>query len=122
MERQVVALLVVKDVRACPACTGGSVQLGAYSILWSAGLFEWSMRYQDGTRPTAPQAMSSEDRVWLEDALKNYMVDLSQRMKEIKDTLNGSQTRPTTLEEKEMLLEELMELVEGIDQARGAST
>ncbi len=53
------------------------------------------------------------------------MVDLGQRMKEIKDCLDGSGSgdgaaRPTTLEEKEMLLEELMELVEGVDQAKGA--
>ncbi|GAB4821321.1 hypothetical protein N2152v2_008367 [Parachlorella kessleri] len=89
--------------------------------IWK-GLFEWSMRHQgDGTRPS-PRGLSEEDQQWLENALKSYMVDLGARMKEIKETLDGSQTRPTTLEEKEMLLEELMELVEGIDQAKDLHT
>ena len=34
------------------------------------GLFKWSMQHQDGTRPSEFKAMSTEDRKWLEEAMK----------------------------------------------------
>ncbi len=88
--------------------------------LWK-GLFEWSMRYQDGTHATQPRQMSEEDRLWLEEALKSAMVDLGKRMQDIKQTLDQGlgASSPRTLEEKEQLLDELMEIVESIDLAKG---
>lgn len=92
-----------------------------------AGLFEWSMKYQDGTVPTSEShPMSEADRSWLENALKGAMVDLSNRMLEIKGTLDSTTTSTSIseddLHEKEQLLEELMEIVESIDQAKDLST
>lgn len=50
------------------------------------------------------------------------MVDLGQRMHSIKDMLDnaGADSRPAAaLKEKEALLDELMEIVDSIDHARG---
>ena len=41
----------------------------------AAGLFEWSMRHQDGTHPSDPaavRALSDEDRHFLEQAMQEY--------------------------------------------------
>lgn len=103
--------------------------------MWK-GLFEWSMNYQDGTNEGArPRELTEEDRHWLENALKTAMVDLGNRMKDIKESLDasGSETQPSdeipgsrlstpSLQEKEQLLDELLDLVESIDQAKDLST
>ena len=42
----------------------------------AAGLFDWSMKFQDGTKPTGtvnPEDFTPERRAWLADALKYYM-------------------------------------------------
>ncbi len=101
-----------------------------------AGLFEWSMQQQgDGTHE--PRPVSETDRQWLDQALKSAMVDLGKRMQDIKESLDASEAAPeaaggssaggaepgagavASLEEKEQLLDELMDLVENIDLARG---
>ena len=82
--------------------------------------------------------MGEADRRWLEDALKSAMIDLSKRMQDIKQTLDapggggggdaaaaaegagGSAGGGASLEDKERLLDELMDIVEQIDLARGA--
>ena len=62
----------------------------------------------------------------MEGALKGAMLDLTDRMQDINTALSGE--TPTTeeasasLEDKEQLLDELMELVENIDQAKDLST
>lgn len=108
--------------------------------MWK-GLFEWSMSYQDGTNPTGSsnaRPLSETDRQWLEEALKGAMLDLSNRMQDISIALNEPETTeeastPTTdvitttttttpLEDKERMLDELMEIVESIDQAKDLST
>ena len=85
-------------------------------------LFEWSMKYQeDGSTISQDDArLSVADREWLEDALKHAMVDLSKRMTDIKDALDEGQE--ISVEEKEQMLDELLELVESIDQAKDLST
>lgn len=94
------------------------------------------MKYQDGTQPgAAPRPLSAEDRTWLEEAMKGAMIDLSNRMVDITSALNegeggsaaanaaaASTAPPATLEEKERLLEELVEIVESIDQAKDLAT
>lgn len=84
------------------------------------GLFDWSMRYQDGTRPSDfdPREYTPEKRKWLEEALKHYMQDFCERMKEIKDVLDKGEESEEGLEEKENMLEELMDIVSSIDYAR----
>jgi hsp70-interacting protein len=85
------------------------------------------MSQSDGTAD--PRPMSEEDRAWLEGALKSAMIDLSKRMQDIKLTLdsgdsgvgggNDAAAEPATLEQKEQLLDELQDIVESIDLARG---
>lgn len=88
------------------------------------------MQHQDGT--SEPRPLSEADRRWLDDALKSAMVDLGKRMADIKDSLDagsgggsGDAGDPAlagaaSLEEREQLLDELMDLVDQIDLARGA--
>ena len=47
------------------------------------GLFKWSMDYNDGTHASNFKAMSQEDRKWLEEAMKQYTYNDSDRLKEI---------------------------------------
>ena len=99
-----------------------------------AGLFDWSMQHrEEGDGP--PRPMSEGDRHFLEDALKSAMIDLSQRMADIKDSLDaggagaaagdgggpaaGDGSGPASLEAKERLLDELLDIVEQIDLAKG---
>lgn len=87
------------------------------------------MKYQDGTTSTSThdhhhQPLSEDDKQWLEQALKGAMLDLSNRMMDINNVLTDrtTTTSPATLQEKERLLDELMEIVESIDQAKDLST
>ena len=53
------------------------------------GLFKWSMSYQDGTKPSEFKAMSKEDRDWLEEAMKQYTFDDTNRLAEIVKALKA---------------------------------
>lgn len=56
----------------------------------------------------------------LEKVLHDYMKDFAERMKEIKGVLEDQASQqPATLQDKEALLDELMEIVENVDYARG---
>lgn len=46
------------------------------------GLYKWSMEHQDGTKPSNFTAMSKEDRVWLEAAMKQYTFNDTDRLTE----------------------------------------
>ncbi|GBF98487.1 hypothetical protein Rsub_11697 [Raphidocelis subcapitata] len=112
------------------------------------GLFEWSMKYQDGERPTeygSVSEMSEEKRAWLEEAMRDHMKDIGERMKEIKAALDdgsaaagaaepapaspaaaaaaaaAAQRAAPQLAREEVLLDELMEIVESVDYARDLS-
>lgn len=82
------------------------------------GLFEWSLKYNDGTTPRDISSMEvdPEKMKWLDEVLKNYMKDFVERMKEIKTNVENNDT--IDLKEKECLLDELMEIVESIDQSK----
>eukprot|EP00803_Ostreobium_quekettii_P002102 evm.model.scf_152.9 EVM.evm.TU.scf_152.9 scf_152:132552-134918(+) len=74
------------------------------------GLFEWSMKYRDGTRPTdwSNLEVDPERLKWLEEALQSYLVDFNARMAEIKNTFDaGEENTTASLEERIALLEEL---------------
>lgn len=89
------------------------------------GLFEWSMKYQDGARAgggSAPQPLDPEKKAWLDNALQEFMKDFADRMKEINSTLGGSGDSSSSLADKEALCDELMEIVENVDYARDLHT
>jgi len=47
------------------------------------GLYKWSMQYQDdGTKPSEFKPMSPEDRKWLEEAMKHYSMNDTDRLTE----------------------------------------
>ena len=105
---------------------------GVPDSLWKA-LFEWSIAQQDGTTTSTSQnaaAPSSDaDRAWLEEALAAGVVDLSKQLVEIKAQLEKSLPASATEadiardeEHKARLLDELLDLVESIDQAKDLST
>ena len=52
-----------------------------------AGLFKFSMQYHDGTTPSEFKEMSEEDRKWLEEAMKQYTFNDTDRLKEVIETL-----------------------------------
>jgi len=55
----------------------------------------------------------------LDNALQEFMKDFADRMKEINSTLGGSGDSSSSLADKEALCDELMEIVENVDYARG---
>lgn len=109
---------------------------GVPESLWKA-LFEWSVtarEQNDSASPTTStpeqqQQLSASDREWLEEALAAGVVDLSKQLVDIKAQLET--TLPETASEADVaadtdtkvrLLEELLDLVESIDQAKDLST
>ena len=53
------------------------------------GLFEWSMQYQDGTKPSEFKQMSEEDRKWLTEALQHYTFNDSEEIKKHSNNLGN---------------------------------
>lgn len=47
------------------------------------GLLKWSLKYQDGTRPTEIPKLTEEQRLWLEEALKAASVDVVKVMGDV---------------------------------------
>jgi len=104
----------------------GQGNAGVPESLWKA-LFEWSMSHQsDGTdTQTASRALSASDREWLEEALAAGVVDLSKQLVEISSRLEEILPEDASEEDvagKARLLDELLDLVESIDQAKDLST
>jgi len=63
--------------------SGGEEQ----NIDWQ-GLLNWSTKYHDGTAPSDVQPMSEEDREWLQQAMKQYTYDDTDKLKEICEQMN----------------------------------
>merc|ERR1719158_36047 len=103
------------------------------------GLMRWSMQYSDGTRDTNDiKPMTTEDRKWLEQVMKECVIDEVERMKQISELLKGGDVeeifkdaesdvkqRVDQLETpddiqafKEDMLEYLHDLVENLDNAK----
>jgi hsp70-interacting protein len=108
------------------------------------GLLKWTLAHQDGTRPSeeSPTMMSDEDKAFLEKVMAEGIIDESERMKFILKEFakameyyknNTSREQLPTTEEKEEeppapppdeddlvdLLQELRDIVEQVDYARG---
>jgi len=92
------------------------------------GLLKWSLSHSDGTRPSSETLkMSDEDKKFLEEVMKNGILDENERMKYILEQLseameryqkNGPLSSNNPKEELEDLLFELNDIVENIDYAR----
>eukprot|EP00210_Caulerpa_lentillifera_P008583 g8187.t1 len=84
------------------------------------GLFEWSMKYSDGTRVSdfSNMEIDHEKMEWLQEVLSNYVKDFVNRMKEIQVAFQEKENQEISLKEQEVLLDELQEIVESLDQAR----
>lgn len=92
------------------------------------GLLKWSLSYTDGTKPSDMTAMSEEDKKFLEEVMRDGILDENERMKVILETMatameafqnaNGSSELSTNTNELEDLLSELRDIVEQIDYAR----
>jgi len=52
-----------------------------------AGLFKYTMQYQDGTEPSKFTPMSAEDRKWLEDAMAQYTFNDADRLRDVIEIL-----------------------------------
>lgn len=107
---------------------GSPEQQGGADMNFWKGLFEWSMKYQSDGSGNAQGSLSESDKEWLGEALRSAMVDLGKRLVDIKESLDDvggedvSSISTTTIQEKEKLLDELLDLVESIDQAKDLSS
>lgn len=96
------------------------------------GLLKWSLKYVDGTVPSEEsenfKQMSKEDIAFLEEVMKNGIIDEGKRMQTIlkelmvyvDDVLGGKQV--DDLQHIETILFELQDIVEQIDYARSFAT
>lgn len=100
------------------------------------GLLKWSLNHVDGTVPSSEspgfKKMSAEDKAFLEEVMKNGIIDEGKRMKTILSSLVGyldnilqqqeiteSDTeKPISEDEASTLLIELRDIVEQIDYAK----
>ncbi len=88
------------------------------------GLFEWSIKNQDTNKPSdahQPRQVSEEDRKWFQEAMEAHTEDIYKRLRGIKGALESKADVPEDVDEKLRLLDDLTEIVESIDYARGQS-
>lgn len=63
--------------------------------------------------------ISEEDRKWFQEAMEAHTEDVSKRLRGIKNALESKADVPEDVDEKLRLLDDLTEIVENIDYARG---
>ena len=85
------------------------------------GLFEWSIKNQDTSKNSDARQVSEEDRKWFQEAMEAHTEDIYKRLRGIKDALESKADVPEDVDEKLRLLDDLTEIVESIDYARGQS-
>ena len=68
-----------------------------------------------------PRQISEEDRKWFQEAMEAHTEDIYKRLRGIKDALESKADAPEDVDEKLRLLDDLTEVVENIDYARGRS-
>jgi hypothetical protein len=85
------------------------------------GLLKWSLGQGDGTMPSQHSEMSAEDRAFLENVMKDCVVDEPQRMQDIMkrfvELLNSNQAAGESDEVIDKLYE-LKDIVGQIDMAQ----
>lgn len=83
------------------------------------GLLNWSLSYQDGTKPSEFKPMSEEDRKFIENAFESVVLN---EMKEIWKILDQIKKREgdseKEIEERVELIETLATLIDGPENAR----
>ena len=83
------------------------------------GLLNWSLQYQDGTKPSQFKQMSEEDRKFIEDAFESVVLN---EMKEIWKILDQFKTREgdseKEIEDRVELIETLSNYIDGPENAR----
>ncbi len=100
------------------------------------GLLKWTLAHQDGTVPSSesPQMMSDEDKAFLEKVMAEGIIDEGERMKVIlqefskamecyklssEEEKSEEPLPPVNEDDLEELLQELRDIVEQVDYARG---
>ena len=68
-----------------------------------------------------PRQVSEEDRKWFQEAMEAHTEDIYKRLRGIKGALESKADVPEDVDEKLRLLDDLTEIVESIDYARGQS-
>uniref|UniRef100_A0A7S0VY40 Nucleotide exchange factor Fes1 domain-containing protein n=1 Tax=Polytomella parva TaxID=51329 RepID=A0A7S0VY40_9CHLO len=87
------------------------------------GLWDWTMRQADGTKPSdfSAEKLDPSKMKWLDNVLKEFMVNFSERMSEIKEKLDNtdqSEISSKEIEEREIMMDELLDIICSIDYAR----
>eukprot|EP01017_Pseudomicrothorax_dubius_P011058 TRINITY_DN14069_c0_g1_i2.p1 TRINITY_DN14069_c0_g1~~TRINITY_DN14069_c0_g1_i2.p1 ORF type:complete len:259 (+),score=45.87 TRINITY_DN14069_c0_g1_i2:113-889(+) len=87
------------------------------------GLLKWSLQHSDGVsnQPSKFKPMDPETRKWLEEAIKAYTFDEVERMKEIIEIFGApepAQADPNDENKRKAALDELLDLVDGPDNAK----
>ena len=84
------------------------------------GLLKWSLAHSDGTAPSQFSVMGEEDKMWLEQVMKECVKDEPARMNEIMLEIMNRLDSHTCSESDhlENILDELRDIVEHIDMAR----
>lgn len=91
-------------------------------MLCHPGLFEWSIKNQDTSKPLDPsqvRQISEDDRKWFQEAMEAHTEDIYKRLRTIKGALEAKADVPEDVDGKLRLLDDLTEIVENIDYARG---
>ena len=82
------------------------------------GLYNWTMKYTDGTKPSNFKAMSKEDMEFIENALESVVLN---EMKEIWKILDICKTpegdSEQEINERYELLEKMSEYIDGLENA-----
>lgn len=79
------------------------------------------MKFQDGTHASEFTEMDVEKQRWLSDVMAHYTQDFGKRMATISQGLGSLEFSQEAVEDKEKLLQELTEICESIDFARGTN-
>lgn len=85
------------------------------------GLFDWSMQNQ-APSGALPKQVTPEEQKWFQEAMSQYTVDHVGRMRQIKAALDQSAEAADAVQQKENMLEELLDIVDNIDYARDLHT
>ena len=75
------------------------------------GLMRWSMNYSDGTRPTDLKPMSKEDKEWLEQVMRECVIDEVERMKQICDLLRGGDPKEIFKDAESEVVDRISKLI-----------
>lgn len=82
------------------------------------GFMKWSMNFHDNTNETEISKLSQEQSKFLEEAIKSFTFDEVKRMQDITKKLKNEITDKTKITQNIDLLEELLELLASLDNAK----